>query len=116
MELDFCSFQIKIALNFKSQGTDKHELFSQGIYDSQNSKYETLAIADYEYAKISRIAVMDIKSWMKEDLDLHTIAFEAHSNLFIRKCKVYAKYFLLLAITSYQTRQNLKFLRIRSQQ
>ena len=72
MELDFCSFQIKIPLNFKSQGTDKHELFSQGTYDSQNSRYETLAIADYEYAKISRTAVMDMKLWMKEDLNLHT--------------------------------------------
>ena len=103
MELDFCSFQIKIALNFKSQGTEKLELFFQGTYDSQNLRYETLAIADYEYVKISRIAVMDIKLRMK-DLDLHTDHLhQVHSNSFIRKHKIYAKYFLFLAITSYQT-------------
>ena len=50
----------------------KFELFSQGTYDSQNLRYETQVIADYEYVKISRIAVMDIKLWMKKDLDLHT--------------------------------------------
>ena len=72
MELDSCSFQIKIALNFKSQGTEKHKLFSQGTYYSQFSRYETLVIADYEYVKIARHAVMDIKLWMKEYLDLHT--------------------------------------------
>ena len=72
MELQFCSFQIKIALNFKSPGTEKLEIFSQGTYGSQNLRYETLVIAHYKYIKISRIAVMDIKLWMKEDLDLHT--------------------------------------------
>ena len=72
MEIDFCSFQIKTALNFKSQGTENFELFSQGTYDSQNLRYVTLVIADYEHVKISRIAVMDIKLWMKEDLDLLT--------------------------------------------
>ena len=71
MKLNFCSFQIKIALNFKSQGTEKFEPFSQGTYDSQTLRYETLVTADYEYVKISRIAVMDIKLWLKEDLDLH---------------------------------------------
>ena len=39
---------------------------------SQNLRYETLVIADYEYVKIFRIPVMDIKLWMKEDPDLHT--------------------------------------------
>ena len=72
MELDFCSFQIKIALNFNFQGNEKFELSSQGTYNFQNLRNETLVIADYEYAKISRIAVMDVKLWVKEDLDLHT--------------------------------------------
>ena len=99
MELEFCSFQIKIALNFKSQGTEKLELFFQGTYDSQNLRYETLVIADYEYVKISRIAVMDIKLRMK-DLDLHTDhPHQVHSNSFVRKRKFHAKHFLLLAIS-----------------
>ena len=45
MDLDFCSFQIKIALILKSQGTERYELFSQGTYDSQNLRYKTLVIA-----------------------------------------------------------------------
>ena len=72
MELEFCSFQIKIALNSKYQGTENFELFFQGNYDSQNLRNESLVIAGYEYVKISSIVVMDIKLWMKEDLDLHT--------------------------------------------
>ena len=71
MKLDFGSFQIKIALNFQCQGTEKFDLFSQGTYGSQNLRYQMLVIADYEYVKIFRVAVMDIKLWMKEDLDLH---------------------------------------------
>ena len=77
MELAFCSFQIKLVLNFKSQGTEKFELFSQETYCFQNLRYETLVIADYEYVKISRIAVMNFKLWMKEDLDLHTNHFRS---------------------------------------
>ena len=72
MELDFCSSQTKIPLNFKSLGAEKFGLFSQGTYDSQNLRYETLVIDDHEYVKVSRITVMDIKLWMKENLDLHT--------------------------------------------
>ena len=37
-----------------------------------NLRYKTLVIADYEHVKISKIAVMDIKLWMKKDLDLRT--------------------------------------------
>ena len=59
MELDFCGFQIKIALNFKSQGTEKLELFSQGAYNFQNLRIETRVIADYEYAKIFSFAMFD---------------------------------------------------------
>ena len=60
MELDFCSFQIKIALNFKSQGTEKFELFSQGSYNLENLRNETLVIADYEYAKVFSFAMFDM--------------------------------------------------------
>ena len=71
MELDFCSFQIKIALNFKSQETEKFELFSQGIYNFQNLRNGTLVIADYEYVKIFSFAVFDMKLWLKEENILH---------------------------------------------
>ena len=71
MELDFCSFQINIALNFKSQTTEKFELFSQGTYIFQNLRYETLVIADYEYAKIFGSAMCDMKLWLKEENILH---------------------------------------------
>ena len=71
MEPDFWNFHITIALNCKSQGTEKFEPFSQGTYDSQNLRYETLVTADYECMKIFRIAVMDMKVWTKEDLDLN---------------------------------------------
>ena len=72
MELDFCVFKIKIAYKFKSQETEKFDFFSHTTYDSQNLRYETLVSVDYNCVKISRIAVVDIKLWMKEDLDLHT--------------------------------------------
>ena len=52
-------------------------------------RYETLVIADYEFVKISLIAEMYIKLWMKGDLDLH---IDVHSNSFIRKRQIYAKY------------------------
>ena len=61
MELDFCSFQIKIVLNFKSQGTEKFELFSQRNCNFQNLKNETLVVTDYEYAKIFSFAMFDMK-------------------------------------------------------
>ena len=67
MELDFCSFQIKIALNFQWQGTEKLELFSQRIYSFQNLRNETLVIADYEHAKIFSFAMFDMKLWLKEE-------------------------------------------------
>ena len=75
--LIFAVSRSKIASNFKSQGTEQFELFSQGTYDSQNLTYETLVIPDCEYAKISRIAVFDMKLWLKEQNILHK--FEPYS-------------------------------------
>ena len=71
MELNFCSFQSKVALNFKSRGTEKFELFSQGTYNFQNLRNETLVIADYEYAKIFSFALFDMKLWLREENILH---------------------------------------------
>ena len=52
---------IKIALNFKSQGTEKIELSSQGTYNFQILGNESLIIADYKYAKSFKFAMLDIK-------------------------------------------------------
>ena len=57
VELDFWGSVIKNALHFKSQGTKKIELSSQGTYNFQILRNETLIIADYKYAKFS----LDIK-------------------------------------------------------
>ena len=58
---------IKIALNFKSRGTEKIELSSQGTYNFQILGNETLIIADYKYAKIFKFAMLDIKLQLKDD-------------------------------------------------
>ena len=53
-ELDFWGSVIKIALNFKSQGTEKKIEFSfQGTYNLQIFGNETLIIVDYKYVKFS---------------------------------------------------------------
>ena len=44
------SSQIKITLSFKSQGTEKFQ-----ETNSQNLRYETQVIADYEYVKTSKL-------------------------------------------------------------
>ena len=45
---------IKVAFRFKSQGTDKIELFCQGTDESINLRYdhESLITADYKYKEI----------------------------------------------------------------
>ncbi len=63
MELDFVGFVIRISLNFKSQGTEKIELFSQGTDEGPNLIFETLGIADYEYVKNSNITMLNITLW-----------------------------------------------------
>ena len=67
VELDFRDFVIKIALNFKSRGTEKVKLSSQGTYKFQILGNETLIIADYKYAKIFKFALLDTKLWLKDD-------------------------------------------------
>ena len=61
MELEFIGFVIKTSLNFKSQGTQKIKLFSQGTYDSPNLRYETLIRSDYDHVKVSCHALLDMK-------------------------------------------------------
>ena len=63
----FLYLHIKIALNFKSQGIEKFELFSQDTYNFHNLRNETLVIADYEYAKIFSFALFDMRLWLKEE-------------------------------------------------
>ena len=52
---------IEIALNFKFRGTEKIELSSEGTYNFQILRNETVIIADYIYAKIFKLSMLDIK-------------------------------------------------------
>ena len=58
---------IKAAFSFKSQGTEKIELFSQGTDGSFNLRYESVITVDYKYKEILRIAFLDAMLWLKED-------------------------------------------------
>ena len=51
---------IKIALNFKSRGTEKVELSSQGTYNFQILGNETVIVADYKYEKNFKFAMLYI--------------------------------------------------------
>ena len=61
VELDFLGSVIKIALNFKSQGTEKIEDSSQGTYNFQILRNETLIIAEYKHAKFFKFAMLGTK-------------------------------------------------------
>ena len=63
---------IRISLDFKSKRTKIIEVFFQGTNDSQNSRCETMYIADYECVCISNFVVLKIKRWLEEDVDLNT--------------------------------------------
>ena len=43
----------KVAFSFKSQRTEKVELFSQQAEDSINLRYKSFIIVDYKYKEIS---------------------------------------------------------------
>ena len=58
---------IKIALNFKSRGTEKIELSSQGTCNFQILGNETVIIANYKYAKILKFAMLNVKLQLKDD-------------------------------------------------
>ena len=70
VELDFGGFVIKIAFNFKSQGTEKIKLSFQGTYNFQIFGKKTLIIADYKNEKIFRFAMLDTKLWLCINLSL----------------------------------------------
>ena len=70
----------KIVLNFRSQGTKKIELFSQGTDGSPNLRFETLVIADHEYKKVFIIALSKIKLWLKEGDGFQFIFIHIHSS------------------------------------
>ena len=61
VKADFWVSVIKIALNFKSRGTENIKISSQGTYNFQILSNETVIIADYKYAKIFKFAMLDIK-------------------------------------------------------
>ena len=62
---------IKIALNFKSQETERIELSSQGTYNFLTVGSETLILADYKYARIFKFAMLDRKLSLKDDSILY---------------------------------------------
>ena len=45
----------------------KNRTFSQGTSDSQTLRQETLVTVDYEYVKISRFAVLNMKLSLTEE-------------------------------------------------
>ena len=57
----FLCFVVKVAFKFKSQGTEKIEIFSQGTKERQNLRYESLIIIDPKNEEISSLAVLNIK-------------------------------------------------------
>ena len=61
IELDFSGSLSKIALNFKSRGTENIELSSQGTCNFQILGNETLIIADYKNVNNCKFAMLDIK-------------------------------------------------------
>ena len=52
---------IKVAFSFKSQGTEKIELFSEGTDGSIDLKYESLISADYKYKESLAFSFLDVK-------------------------------------------------------
>ena len=62
---------IIVALHFKSRGAEKIKLSSQTTYNFQSLRNETLIIADYEYEKASRFAMLDIKLQLNDDSILY---------------------------------------------
>ena len=52
---------IKLALNFKSRGTEKQTVFPKDLQISNFWKYDTLIITDYKYAEIFKFAMLEIK-------------------------------------------------------
>ena len=61
VELDFRGSVVNICLNFKSRGTERVKLSSQGTYNFQILGNETLVIADCKYAKIFKLALLNVK-------------------------------------------------------
>ena len=52
---------IKVAFSFKSQGTEKIDLFSQGIDGSKNLRYKSLMTVDYKYKEMLLFVFLDVK-------------------------------------------------------
>ena len=56
----------RFCFNFKSQGTEKIQLFSQGTDGSINLRYESLFTVDDKYEEILLLAFLDVKLWLEE--------------------------------------------------
>ena len=62
---------IRICFNVKSQWTKKIDFFSQGASDSNNLRYKTLCIGNYQYVNISSFSTLGINLRLEEDGDLN---------------------------------------------
>ena len=123
VELDLRGFVIKIASNVKSRGTEKVELSSSQTYNVQIFENETLSIADYEYAKIFRFTMLDIKLWLKDDnisfqfWAFDRLNFNEYKGWFVSKLLLwFVSKLLVPAIALYLTQQNWKCLHTRNWQ
>ena len=62
---------IRICFSVKSRWTKKIEVFSQGAGDSNNLRYQTLYIGNYENVNISSFSALGINIWLEEDGNLN---------------------------------------------
>ena len=103
---------IKVAFSFKSQGTEKIQLSSQGADGSINLRYESLITVDYKYKEIQYFAFLDVMYGWKKVIIKFWYWFK-----FIHAFDVKKYQFLLVLVTIlYQIQQDWKFLCIWDQQ
>ena len=96
---------IRICLNFKSQGTKKIEVFSQGTDDLKNLRCEILNIGDYEYANIS-----SGRSLGRKVLFFSPSGFVIRSDFDYRASKI--KFYSVRALKYYLNEKNLIYGRV----
>ena len=57
---------IKVSFTFKSQGSEKIKLISQGTDSSINLRYESLITVARLQIEVLLFAFLDVKLWLKE--------------------------------------------------
>ena len=91
---------IRISLNVKSQRTKTKFRFSpKGPTTPKNLRCETLYIADYIYVNISSFAVLGIKLWLEDNVDLKRDDLSNSFKFIQSKAQVDTNCYHLLAMT-----------------